>query len=99
MVARKRSRRMILFGPAPILKGEDSEAYDSLFTRISMDVKPTDIIEEMWIKDVADITWDILRYRRVKKNWLAALKSDALENELEHILDEKAEIGWNQLSE
>jgi len=35
------------FGPAPILRGEDSEAYGALFTRISMDVKPTDIIEEI----------------------------------------------------
>ena len=66
MVARKRSSRMSLFGRAPILKGEDSEAYDALFARISMDVKPTDIIEEIWIRDVADLTWEILRWRKLK---------------------------------
>jgi hypothetical protein len=89
-----------LFGPAPILRGEDSEAYGVLFARISMDVKATDIIEEIWIKDVADLTWEILRYRRIKENWLATLKSDALEKELEHILDKKEEeIAWSRLSE
>jgi hypothetical protein len=75
MVARRRSTRLshmpgppqtFLFGPAPILKGEDSEAYDALFARISMDVKPTDIIEEIWIRDVADLTWEILRWRKLK---------------------------------
>jgi hypothetical protein len=112
MVARRRSKRMLQmperqtprtptfpFGPRPILNGEDSEAFDVLFTSISMDVKPTDFIEKIWIWDVADLTWEILRYRRIKENWLGAVKSYALENELEHILDKKGEIGWNQLSE
>jgi hypothetical protein len=112
MVARRRSKHTLQtperqtprtptfpFGPRPILKGENSEAYDALYTRISMDVKPTDFIEKIWIWDVAYLTWEILRYRRIKENWLAALKSDALENELEDVLDRKGVIGWNQLSE
>ena len=99
MVERRKSRRMSLFGRAPILKGEDSEAYDALYTSISMDVKPTDFIEEIWIWDVACLTWEILRYRKIKETWLGAVKSDALERELEYILDQKGEIDWNQLSE
>ncbi len=60
------------FGTAPILRGEDPEAYDALFARLSIDLKPTDIVEEIWIKDVADLTWDILRYRRIKESWLVS---------------------------
>ena len=108
MVARRRSTRTshmpgppqtFLLGPAPILKGENSETYDNLLLAVSTAVKPTDAIEEIWIKDVADLTWEILRYRRIKESWLGVVKSDALELELEYVLDKKAEIAVGRLSE
>lgn len=53
-----------LFGPPPLLKGEDGAAFDELLTRISHDVTPTDTIERTWVWDIAVLTWEIMRYRR-----------------------------------
>ncbi len=60
------------FGPAPLLKGEDAVAYDDLLARVSAGVKPADIIEEMWVRDVVDLTWEIVRYRRLKAAFINA---------------------------
>jgi hypothetical protein len=63
-----------MFGPAPILEGEDTWAYNELLARVSGDVKPTGIIEEIWVRDVVDLTWENFRWRRLK----AALFSKAI---------------------
>ena len=44
------------FGPAPLLDGEDPAAYDELLARVSGAVKPSDILEEIWVRDVVDLT-------------------------------------------
>ena len=70
--------RISIFGPAPILPNEDSAAYDELLARVSAEVKPTDIIEEIWIRDVVDLTWEILRWRRIRTSLVAAEMSAKL---------------------
>jgi hypothetical protein len=52
-----------LFGPAPVLSSEDLKAYDTIMTRFIECLKPRDFIEEMFVKDLTDSTWDIMRYR------------------------------------
>lgn len=54
-----------IFGPPPILPGEDTSAYEALLRRVSADVKPTDIIEKIWVRDIVDHTWEIFRWRRI----------------------------------
>ncbi len=54
------------FGPPPLLEGEDSAAYDGLLARVSGAVEPTDIIEEIWIRDIVDLEWEVQRLRRLK---------------------------------
>jgi hypothetical protein len=54
------------FGPAPLAEGEDGHAYDELLLRISAGVRPADILEEIWVRDVVDLTWEALRLRRLK---------------------------------
>ena len=58
------------FGPPPILKGEDAELYDLLLAQVSSGVKPSDIIEEMWVRDIVFLSWEISRWRRVKASLL-----------------------------
>ena len=48
------------FGPAPLLDGEDPAAYDELLARVSGGVKPSDILEEIWVRDVVDLVWEAL---------------------------------------
>ena len=55
-----------IFGPPPILPGEDASAYEALLARVSADVKPADIIEKIWVRDTVDQTWEIFRLRIIK---------------------------------
>ena len=80
------STREPLFGPAPILEGEDSRAYDELLLRVSSDVKPSDIFEDIWIRDVVDHTWEILRLRRIKTNLLNEKLQSSLSATLESLV-------------
>ena len=55
-----------IFGPPPLLDGESQEAYDTLLARVTGTVSPKDIIEEIWVHDIVDLVWEILRLRRLK---------------------------------
>jgi hypothetical protein len=54
------------FGPAPLVEGEDAAAYDELLVRISAAVRPHDIFEEIWVRDIVDLVWEAFRLRRLK---------------------------------
>jgi hypothetical protein len=43
----------VLFGPPPILPGEDETAYDELIGRVYAAIKPVDVIDEMLIADAS----------------------------------------------
>lgn len=55
-----------LFGPPPLIEGEDPAVYEALAGRISAAVEPRDVIEEIWVRDISDNLWEILRLRRLK---------------------------------
>jgi hypothetical protein len=52
--------------PASLANGEDAATYEQLAARIRAAVAPANIIEEIWARDVADLTWDVVRLRRLK---------------------------------
>jgi hypothetical protein len=70
--ADRSAARLALFGPPPLIEGEDPAAYDELLVRISADVKPKDILEDIWVRDVVDFTWEILSLRRLRANLMTA---------------------------
>ena len=74
--------RISPFGPPPLLEGEDSLGYEELLARVSADTKPTDFVEEIWIRDGVDLTWEIFRWRRLSTSLLTA----AMLNDLKRIL-------------
>jgi hypothetical protein len=53
-----------LFGEPPVLAGENKRGYDDLLARVTKCVKPKDILEKIWVRDVVDLTWEIFRWRR-----------------------------------
>ncbi|MDO8876791.1 MAG: hypothetical protein Q8M24_04665 [Pseudolabrys sp.] len=53
-----------MFGPPPLLPGENRADFDLLLERLVRDEKPTDTIEHAWVWDIAVFTWEIGRYRR-----------------------------------
>jgi hypothetical protein len=81
------TRRLDLFGPPPLLEGEDAAAYDELLLRVSTAVKPVDILEDIWVRDIVDLTWEVFRLRRLKMNLMTASAYKALVTVLEEIGD------------
>jgi hypothetical protein len=90
--------RLDLFGPAPLLEGEDVAAYDELLVRISGAVKPTDIFEEIWVRDIVDLVWETFRLRRLKAKLITASAYKGLERILDPLVDwnrrDKLVEGW-----
>ena len=85
----ERAGRLALLGPPPLLEGEDTAAYDELLARISGAVKPADIFEEIWVRDIVDLVWDAFRLRRLKANLLTAVAHEGLRTILGPL------IGWD----
>src|SRR5882724_13482281 len=52
--------------PRSVLRWEEQGDYDALLARISATLRPADVMEEMWTRDVADLVWQIFRLRRMK---------------------------------
>jgi hypothetical protein len=75
-----------MFGPPPLVAGEDPAAYGALLARISAAVKPADFLEEIWVRDVVDMTWDCLRMRRLKASLLTSAIGDGI--------DDLENLGW-----
>ena len=61
-----------LFGSPPLIQGEDVAAYNEFHARVSAAVKPQDFLEEIWVRDVVDLSWEILRVRRLKAKLLTS---------------------------
>src|SRR5262249_54426108 len=90
----KSLNRVSIFGPAPILEGENAAAYDELFAQVSSAVKSSDIIEEIWVRDVVDLTWEIFRGRRLKNCLVATAVPSALREILSPLVDAQAYSEW-----
>lgn len=72
-----------LLGPAPLLEGEDRSAYDALHDRIIAAVRPEDALDEILTRDIVDLTWEILRLRRIKVAVMEAAADEAVDRALE----------------
>jgi hypothetical protein len=84
----ERGRQLALFGPPPLIEGEDTLAYDELLTQISTAVKPADILEDIWVRDIVDLVWEALRLRRLKSNLMMAAAVHGLAELLEPFMGE-----------
>ena len=54
-----------LFGPPPLLSGEDPDEYMALFRSIAATVQPADIFERQAVRHLTDLMWEMRRYRRL----------------------------------
>jgi hypothetical protein len=55
-----------VFGSPPLISGEDAEAYNGLLAAVAASVLPKDAIQWMFVRDIVDISWQILRERRIE---------------------------------
>jgi len=85
--ATTRTPRRALLGPRPLIDGEDGNNYDVILKRISADVAPADFVEEIWVRNVADLVWESVRLRRLKSQLLLAAAHEGLARVLTSLLD------------
>lgn len=74
--------RVIAIAPASLLPGEKEADYATIAARIVSASGPGDAIEEFLIRDVVDLTWEILRLRRAKAGILKSSMGDGVRNVL-----------------
>jgi hypothetical protein len=90
----KRLSHVSIFGPPPLLEGEDAATYDELLLQVTTSVRSSDILEEIWVRDIIDLSWEILRLRRLKISLVAAEIPDALRVVLAPIVNVQQLSEW-----
>jgi hypothetical protein len=75
-----------IFGSPPVLWTEDCDAYDRLLSELALEVSPRGITEWLWVRDLADLNWEILRIRRASASVLRTSFKAALRETLMRVL-------------
>lgn len=83
--------RRQLFGPPPILEGEDARSYTELLDGLYRDAKPAGTLAEFWVHDLACVAWNVKRLRQVQAAFLTAKISERADEKAESRALEEAE--------
>ena len=75
------------FGKLPLMAGESEESYTRIFSNMLVGQELRDFVSEIWAHDFAITTTDILRYRRMKAQFLEYALSQAIAAQLTTLLD------------
>jgi hypothetical protein len=75
-----------LAGPPPLIAGESPAGYDELLARVTATLQPSDVIEQMFIRDIVDLAWEVHRLRRLKANLMASLAHEGMTQLLRPLL-------------
>src|SRR5262249_46385158 len=87
-----------VFGPPPLIEGEDRAGYATLLARVTTSVSPADVIEEIWVRDVVDLVWDAFRLRRLKVRYLEAAAHEGVRKLLEPLVKERRDLAYFQIA-
>jgi hypothetical protein len=72
-------RAVALLDSRQLLSREDKKAYDELQAAIHAAVSPSDIFEEIWIRDLVAHQWDVMRLRRFIDGLIVVSQQEVLE--------------------
>ena len=72
-------------GPFLLLPGEDLREFEAIRQMMVDDIQPETNIEWLWTLDLVELSWEILRYRRLKKRILDAHRAVAIETILQRL--------------
>src|SRR6185312_16723659 len=76
---------LTLMGPPSLLPGESLEAFEAIKAAIIDEMTPQAPLEWLWVIDLIELSWDILRYRRLRQKALEAAREAAIEASLARI--------------
>lgn len=62
--------RQPLSGNRPFPAGKDA-AYDALLGRVAAVMRQADVLEEIWLQDVVDASWEMVKLWRMKARFTA----------------------------
>ena len=68
-----------------LLPGEDPEHYQSIRDAVVREIEPQTPLEWLFVSDLVELSWDILRYRRLRQKVLEASRELAIQATLERI--------------
>jgi hypothetical protein len=75
-----------LFSPPRLLFGESAEQFASLHAELMREIEPKGIIERIYVKHLALVVWDIVRFRRFQTDIILNARSAALLTILRQLL-------------
>jgi hypothetical protein len=84
-------------GPLPLMDAENPKSYQELLDQMSSMLGPQNILEEIWIREIAELTWDAFRLRRMKANGLSGAAHRAVQAAFEPLFGNEAKdtaCGW-----
>jgi len=73
------------FEQSTVLPGEDFEDYEFIKQMMIHDVSPRTNIEWLWTLDLVELSWEILRYRRLKQKVLELYRENAIQTILQRV--------------
>ena len=71
--------------PSFLLPGESRQDFEAIRQMMVDDIRPETNIEWLWTLDLVELSWEILRYRRLKKRILDAHRVAAIEAILQRL--------------
>src|SRR5271170_450369 len=75
----------IFEGPSCLLPGESRKEFEIIRRMIIEDIGPKTNLEWLWILDLTELSWEILRYRRLKEKILQAYRASAIASLLQRL--------------
>lgn len=85
-----------LFSDRPLLPNEDKEEYEELLRSIVQQIRPSDVIEAIWVKDIIDFVWEAKRIRRWKTQILIQGQMQAIKDLIGPALPATDPMQFNQ---
>src|SRR5437016_2079138 len=77
------SRDLAGLGPPALFEGEDAGTYGALLARMSSALEPSDFLEEIWMRDVVELVWEMSRLRRLKTELMREASYEGVREVLE----------------
>ena len=65
-------------GRPPLIPGDDTAGYEALLAGICAAVRPRDVLEHGWVREVADLLFERGRLRRLKAALLTACANEGM---------------------
>ena len=71
--------------PKLLMPSENASEYEAIRDMIIQEIVPQSGIEWLWVADLVELSWDIVRYRSLRQKMLEVRRQDAIEAMLQRI--------------